>query len=52
MVKQFEKWLMKPLETGDFYGCLVRALAFLLVIWGVGGVIAYAGFKLILWATL
>lgn len=52
MRKQFEKWLMKPLEMGDFYGCLVRALALLLVIWGVGGVIAYAGFKLILWATL
>lgn len=52
MIKQFEKWLMKPLEMGDFYGCLVRALAFMLVIWGMGGVIAYAGFKLILWATL
>lgn len=52
MRKQFKKWLIKPLETGDFYGCLVRALAFMLVIWGVGGVIAYAGLKLILWATL
>lgn len=51
MRKQLEKWLMKPLETGDFYGCLVRALAFLLVIWGVGGVIVYAGLKLILRAT-
>lgn len=52
MIKQFKKWLIKPLEMGDFYGCLVRALAFLLVMWGVGGVIVYAGFKLILWATL
>lgn len=52
MRKQIKKWLIKPLETGDFYGCLVRVLAFLLVIWGVSGVIAYAGFILILWATL
>lgn len=51
MRKQFEKWLMKQLEMGDFYGCFVRVLAFLLVIWGVCGVIVYAGLKLILWAT-
>ena len=51
MRKQFKKWLMKPVEMGDFYGCLVRVLAMLLVCWGLGGVIVYAGLKLILWAT-
>lgn len=52
MRKQLYKWFMRPVTEGDFMGCVVRLAAFLLVIWGVGGVIAYAGMKFILWATL
>lgn len=52
MRKQFIKWFMKPLETGDFYGCAVRIVAFLLFTWCVCSVIVYAGLKLMLYLIL
>lgn len=52
MRRQLYKWFMRPVTEGDFMGCVVRLAAFLLVGWGVCGVLVYAGLKLILWATL